>query len=407
MIKKHPASKDIAFIIGTYPFRTTTFIDREILELKRKGLRIYIISIRRPIHKISCKNVKKLEEGTHYLLPVKYASLLKASGFFFITRPFSCFSTLLYLISRKQENFFKRVKTIFYFFEGILAANQLKKMRVKHIHAHFADRSTIVALVASRLLKMPYSFTAHANDIYVKPTMLKEKIENAKFVTTCTKYNKKYLEKITKKKVELIYHGLDLNIFKNNYRKQKNNLNFIISVGQLKEKKGFEYLIKACRILNKEKINFYCEIIGEGPEKEKLNSLIEKYKLKNHIKLLGALQHEEVIIKLCKATVFVLPCVLAKNFDRDGIPNVILEAMAIKLPVVSTNFSGIPEVIKNMYNGLLVKSRNEIDLAKGIKIILNNKNLIEQFGKRGRLTVEEKFDIKKNIIPYIELFKKA
>jgi glycosyltransferase involved in cell wall biosynthesis len=406
MKKNNKVSEQIiAYIIGTYPFMTTTFIDREIFELKEQGLKIHIVAMRKPINIIKNQRLVELAKNLHYIIPAKIIFLLNAFFYFLITQPYIFSSTVSYLVTRKHKNFRLRIKTFFHFIEGILAAMHLNKMNIKQIHAHFADRSTTVALVASRFLKVPYSFTAHANDIYVNPIMLKEKIENAKFVTTCTKYNKQYLEKIYGKKIELVYHGLDLNDFKN--KKQdiiKKNQNSIISVGKLKEKKGFEYLIKACSLLKIQNIKFSCEIIGEGPENKRLLKLIEELKLHKEIKLSGALQHKKVIEKLHSATVFVLPCIQAKNYDRDGIPNVILEAMANKLPVISTNFSGIPEVINNMDNGILVETRNEKKLAKSIKKILFNHQLIQQFSYNGRKTVEQKFDIKKNILPLIELF---
>jgi glycosyltransferase involved in cell wall biosynthesis len=280
----------------------------------------------------------------------------------------------------------------------------LKNDGYTHLHAHFVDRAAIVAFIASKLLKIPYSLTAHAADIYVSPVMLKEKIMNAKFVTTCTKYNKAYLENHLNCKINLIYHGIDLEEkieFKNKYLKKKK---IILSIGQLKEKKGFKYLIKACEILKDKNIDFYCEIIGEGPERENLETLIKDLHLKDFVCLKGAMTHKKVMEKFNDATIFVLSCVPAKNMDRDGIPNVLLEAMLNSVPVISTKFSGIPEVIQNGINGLLVDPEDYNALAESIVKLLASQELRKSLASSGKKIIKRKFDINKNTEKLFELF---
>jgi glycosyltransferase involved in cell wall biosynthesis len=259
------------------------------------------------------------------------------------------------------------------------------------------DRASTVALVSSRLLNVPYSVTAHANDIYVRPELLDLKFSQASFVSTCTGYNRQHLEKEFKLngKLHCFYHGLELEDYQPQLR-VLSEVPVITSVGQLKEKKGFSYLIEACQILKEKGYSFHCQIIGEGPLRSKLEQQIRNLSLESHVMLNGALPHERVIEQMKSSTMFVLPCVMGSDGDRDGIPNVILEAMAMQLPVISTNHSGIPEVVIDEVNGLLVPAGDATFLAQAMVRLLDQPELRRQMGKRGRQLVTEKFDARQN-----------
>jgi glycosyltransferase involved in cell wall biosynthesis len=396
--------KKIAYIMGKFPYLTTTFIDREILEVERNGINLVLISIRQPDPFAMTPEVRRLAQKTKYILPVTWYKFLMANLYLMITRAKDYFSTLFYLLTRSHDKLSLRAKTILHFAEGIRATEILIAEGVNHIHAHFADRAAIVALVASRILKIPYSLTAHANDIYVSPVMLSEKIKNAKFTTTCTAYNKDYLERKFGQRVELIYHGIELT---DKYSDSPETINesrapFILSVGQLNEKKGFLYLIEACGLLKSHGRNIRCEIIGEGPGRKDLAGLIDKLDLSKTVNLCGALSNDEVMARYAQADIFALPCVVASDRGRDGIPNVIIEAMANQLPVISTRLSGIPEVVEHNVNGLLVPPNDSAALAAAITKLLDKYKLCVQLGSQGRLKVEQNFDIRKNTIFFIE-----
>jgi glycosyltransferase involved in cell wall biosynthesis len=398
-------SKRIAYILGSFPYLTTTFIDREIMEAKRQGADLVLVSIRSPAPFKMRPEVEELARETEYILPVPWLRFLGANLYFLLARPWSYWSTLFYLLTRRHETVGAWVKTFLHFAEGVWAAALLRRKHVDHIHAHFADRAAIVALVASRLLRVPYSLTAHANDIYVSPVLLKEKIANAKFATTCTGYNKAYLERVTGRTVELVYHGLDLAaIAPPDAPSQNDHPALILSVGQLKEKKGFPYLIKACHWLKDQGYDFRCEIVGAGPQRGDLENLIADLKLQDTVILRGALPNAEVMRKYTQATLFVLPCVLAKDGDRDGIPNVLLEALLHQVPVISTRLSGIPEVVQDEVTGLLVESGDEEAVAKAIARLLDAPQLRKRLAQEGCRQVREKFDIQANVGRLVELF---
>ncbi len=388
----------LAYIIGTYPSLTTTFIDREITFLRHWGVNLRVVSIRRFSERLS-PDQKALQREVAYLLPVSKGAFLRAHVSFAVRRPQAYWSALLYLLTRPHPNLETRLKTLLHFGEGVYAAHVLRPYAPNHLHAHFVDRAATVALVAGRLLSTPYSVTAHANDIYVNPVLLPEKLSEAKFVATCTGYNREHLARVgngnLSPKINCIYHGLDVSHYQPDSKPWDTPL--LLSVGQLKEKKGLAYLIKACRILKDRGYNLECQIVGEGPLRPALEAQIRQLSLEDAVTLCGALPHPEVIEKYRQATLFVLPCVVSANGDRDGIPNVILEAMAMQVAVVSTRHSGIPEVVEDGVNGLLVPPADEVALAEALAQLLDDPERRCQLGQRGRQTVIEKFSVEQNV----------
>jgi glycosyltransferase involved in cell wall biosynthesis len=265
-----------------------------------------------------------------------------------------------------------------------------------------------MAFVAGRLLDRPYSVTAHANDIYVKPVLLDLKLSRAHFVSTCTGYNLRHLEKEfhLNGKLHCFYHGLELEAYQPQAR-ISSEVPLITSVGQLKEKKGFSYLLQACKILRDQGYAFHCQIIGEGPLRFMLEGQIRDFSLETGVTLCGAIPHDNVIEELKRSTMFVLPCVTGSDGDRDGIPNALLEAMAMQLPVVSTAHSGIPEVLSDGVNGFLVPSADAKTLAEAMAKLLDQPALRREMGVRGRQFVSEKFDAVHNASRLLQEMLKA
>jgi len=389
----------LAYLVGTYPALTTTFIAREVVLLQQWGIRLKMFSIRRPPEPLTAEQ-SELQKGVVYLLPAGILALLVAHLRFAFLRPGKYFGTLFCLLTRPHADFSSRFKTFLHFGEGVYLAHLLRHEHWDQIHAHFVDRAATLALVASSLLDVPYSVTAHANDIYVAPVLLPEKLARASFVATCTGYNKDHLSRILPAslngKVKCIYHGLDLDAYRRDSRPPEGKP-VLISVGQLKEKKGFAYLLEACRLLKDAGYDFVCQIVGEGPLRDALQAQIRQLSLGDIVVLCGALPHQQVIEKYRRATLFVLPCVLGGDGDRDGIPNVILEAMAMELPVVSTRHSGIPEVVEDGVNGLLAPPEDAQALAAAVAKLLDDPASGRQYGTRARHTILENFDLARNV----------
>ncbi len=390
----------LTYLIGTYPLLTTTFIDREIRLLRQRGVPVQVVSIRRPKRPLSPEQ-ETLAKDVLYLLPVSPVKLVAAFLWAGVLRSFTTWRILFYLLTRPHPDFKARLKTILHVGTGVYAAFLLRRQPGHHLHAHFVDRAATAAIVMSRLLNRPYSVTAHANDIYVDPVLLPEKMAEAKFVATCTRYNETHLASLNGngvgKKLHCIYHGLDIDQYQPPEQRRAFKPPLLLAVGQLKEKKGFAHLLRACRLLKDQGYDFQCRIVGEGPDRQALTRQIQQLGLGETVELCGALPHQDVINKYKEADIFVLPCVTGQDGDRDGIPNVILEAMAMELPVVSTRHSGIPEVVADGVNGLLVPPADDTALAQALAKLLEDGNGRRQLGQRGRQTVIESFSVEKNV----------
>jgi len=262
-----------------------------------------------------------------------------------------------------------------------------------------------------QLSGIPYTFTAHAKDIYVSdPDLFRPKLELAQAVVTCTQYNRGYLVKqfgrLADRKVRCIYHGLDVSQFKFTLsRKEDPGEPVILSVARLVEKKGLEDLIMAAEVLRRRGRAIKVEIIGTGPLRDTLQAQAQRLGLADRVRLAGAQAHDAVCLAYQRASVFVLPCVVASNGDRDGIPNVLLEAMASGVPVVSTPVSGIPEVIESGVNGLLVSPHDATGLADAIERLLASREFSEGLARTARTKLESAFSLEASAEQLLAVFR--
>jgi glycosyltransferase involved in cell wall biosynthesis len=304
------------------------------------------------------------------------------------------------LLAAAHPSWKARAKTVLHLGQGLAAAQLFMDKSISHVHAHFVDRAAVAAMVVAAVLDVEYSATAHANDIYVNPVLLEEKVERASFVSTCTRFNHGYLIEllgnVAQQKVVVDYHGLDTAPYLAAKRDVSHSPR-IVAIGQLKEKKGFTYLIDALALLSDEGMDeILLTIIGSGPLKASLDEQIAASGLTNRVELTGSLAHPDVVKRLRTATMFVMSSVLADNGDRDGIPNVILEAMASGVPVIGTSVSGIPEVVHEGETGLLVQPNNARALADAIRRILDDTDLGATLSAAAQHVVVESFDTQRN-----------
>ena len=291
-------------------------------------------------------------------------------------------------------------KTRRYLKAAVIAAD-LHQKQITHLHAHYAHRPAETAMRAALWTGISFSFTAHAKDLFLtNKSKVYSLVKKAEFVLTCTRDGKNYLRNICKPKyhdkIECIYHGLPLEKYGCDPNKKYDGSPIILSAGRFIDKKGFDVLLESLFILKRKGIKFKCIIAGDGRLDKEIKSLSIKLGLEQDINFPGFLSENEMIKLYRKGCVFVLSSRESADGNKDGIPNVILEAMAFGLPVVSTSVGGIPEVVRNHWNGLLINPNDSIELADAIEIILRNNKLREEMGSRGRKTVNQKFDIQKN-----------
>ena len=403
----HNGRLRLSYIIGTYPVLTETFIDREIRHLFDLGVDLEIVSIRRPRTDLSPAQ-RELSRRVRYLLPVSWLGLVLSQLTAAIGRPRTYFGTLAWLLSRRHDGAPRR-RTAFHFVTGVYLARVLRARRGIHLHAHFVDRAATVALVASRFLDSTYSVTAHAREIYVDAFLLRERIGEAVFAATCTEYNRRYLADLVgpsvAPRVLRLYHGLDLQTYLDGpERNPSAERPLLLAVAQLAERKGLRHLIEACRILADRGRAFECEIIGDGPLRGELERQVRELGLEDRVRLTGPLPYLDVVARYPRAAAFVLPCIVTSEGDRDGIPNVILEAMAAAVPVVSTPVSGIPEVLRDDDTGLVVPEGDAAAIADAVERLLDDPALGTRLGAAARTFVSSEFDLTRNINRLVDRF---
>jgi glycosyltransferase involved in cell wall biosynthesis len=282
---------------------------------------------------------------------------------------------------------------------------------IGHLHGHFAHSPTSVTRFASSFSGLPYSFTAHAKDIYTsKREKLRQRIEEAEFVVTCTKHNQDYLEELrgdSTTPIHCIYHGIDLSLFNNNaVAKSAQTAHQIFTVARLTTKKGLPTIYKALSLLKNKGIDFKHTLIGDGDDRELIISLIKTLNLEDCCQWLGTQTHEEVLKQFKKSDLFVLGCEIAPNGDRDGIPNVLVESLAMGIPALSTHISAIPEILINEQTGITVSPRDPLAMAAAMERLLTDTGLRERLILGGKEHVAANFDNRRLIENLAEIFKK-
>lgn len=389
----------IGFLVKTFPKLSETFILGEILGLERQGLSLDIFSLRRPSDRQVQPAARDLRATVSYVPPVsalQFPAVVAAHLRLLGKSPARYLGALRFLLSRAEGVGVRE------FLQAGCLAGQLRRNRIEHLHVHFASEPAGVAELVEKLTGIPYSISAHAKDIYLPcAASLRRKLRGARFTVTCTEYNRDFLTRVAgaDARVYRMYHGLDLGLFRvgGEAPAARDAVPTILSVGRLREKKGFEVLIEACGRLRDAGVTLRCRIVGYGPDRKRLAALIARYRLEDTVELCGKMTHEALIGLYREATVFVLPCLIARDGDRDGIPNVLLEAMALRLPVVSTEISGIPEVVRHGENGLLTQPRDAPALAAAIQSLFDRPEERARMGAAGRETIERMFSIDDNL----------
>lgn len=383
-------SPRIAYVLKVYPRTSQTFVLTEILAHERAGLAVDIFSLRRT-------------DDSRF-----HAALAKVqSPVFQIARAGSKATVVLEELREHGKHLPKLwdvVQNTRANAEDLIQAARISRAimdrGIVHMHAHFGTIATVVARLASKITGISYSFTAHAKDIFhevVVEEVLRKKLADAAGVITVSQFNVNFLkDKYTDAadRVRLIYNGLDLNEFQ--FEQSGDKPPLILAVGRLVEKKGFKYLLEACSILRSRGVLFRCEVVGGGVLEAELQDQLRKLDLGDCVELCGPMSQSDVISKIRQACVLAAPCVHAEDNDRDGLPTILLEAMALGTPCISTPVTGIPEVLKHDETGLMVAERDKVELADACERLLADQHLRATLVLNGRRLIEENFDIDKN-----------
>jgi len=411
---KESQSPVLGMILKGYPRISETFISNEILLLENLGFSIHLFSMRHPREAFCHESVKMINAPVHYLpesLLMPLPKLLYYNLMLATNRPLVYAKALRLAIKRFLRT--RKVATIKHLLQaGYLVQHLFPGSNIKHLHAHFAHSPTSVTMFASLLTGLPFSFTAHAKDIYTSnQRQLREKIEHARFVVTCTDYNREHLMRLSHRRitpVHRIYHGININLFSHNTINSNPSAPYqLLTVARITPKKGLPTVYRALRHLCDRGIPFRHTLIGDGDDREKILSLVKELGLNHVTRWLGTQPHHVVLEHYRSADLFVLGCEVAPNGDRDGIPNVFLESMAMGVPVVATNISAIPEVLKEEKTGLLVPPGQPKKMAIAMDRLLTEIGLRKRIISEARRRMIKEFDNKILIGDLAELYRKA
>jgi glycosyltransferase involved in cell wall biosynthesis len=399
----------VGYVVSTWPRLSQTFVLREILAVERRGVPVRIFSTKDPDGEPSHGDLAQVRAGVTYLsLRRRWKPALRANLRLVRDRPAPYARTLLAALRYRRWDVIRR------FVQAAYLTDLLRRDPVDHLHAHFATAPTLVAMFTHQLSGVPYTFTAHARDIYVDtpPALLRAEMARAEVVVTVSEYNRGYLSRQlgppANGQVRCIYNGLDLRQFPfDRSRPADAGPPVILSVGRLIEKKGLGDVLAAAAILQRRGRSVRVEIIGTGPLQPALAAQVRRLGLQDRVAFLGAQPQEAVRLAYRRATIFALPCVVTAEGDRDGIPTVLLEAMASGVPVVSTSVSGIPEVIQSGHNGLLVAPHDPAMLADALDLLVADADLRDRLARAARRTIEAHFSIERNAGELVTLFQRG
>jgi glycosyltransferase involved in cell wall biosynthesis len=432
----------VAYVLKGYPRMSELFIASEIYRLERLGvpLRLYVIKpadesrqhgivarikskpeylpattslTKTPLRRWLAAHLRDFLPSLRSVARRRPAGVARAAGAAFAQgfrarRGFRSWPRKVYL-----KEFLQAAMVA----DGVLRAGD-----VRHLHAHFCHGATTVAWLASLMTGLPFSFTAHAKDIYCESLnpagLLRRKMRAARFVVTCTDANREHLLKVEPgAKVHCVYHGLNAEFTEllsetNGAARPSTSADGgrlrALGVGRLVEKKGFDVMVEACGILRSRDVAFEAVIVGEhGGHEEEIRRRIAALNLGDSVRLAGPMEQTRLFEEYRSAGVFCLPCRVLDNGDRDGIPNVLMEAMACGLPVVTTPVSGIPEIIRDGVNGRLVPPDDPAALADALLRIDSDRQLARSLSNEARATVRERFDGERFAAQLAKLFREV
>lgn len=404
----------VGYVLKRFPRLSETFILNEVLELERQGVHVEIFSLLRPPEEQRHALLSQIKANVTYLPGASLAEgWTVREG---LDKPRR--AAMDALVSSGDPLFSGKMPTEIckLHLKGATVAMLARERGLEHLHAHFGSDATTVALLAGRLVAIPFSFTAHARDIYhtyVDPAsddaMRRVKIAEASFVATVSEFNRKHLAALMglgeADHVHRLYNGIDLTRFRPSFAGREPGL--ILAVGRFVEKKGFRDLIDACAALGYSGRKFRCILVGDGPDRPMLQGRAEELGLENKIEFAGAMPQEDLLALMAQASVMALPCVVGESGDRDGLPTVLLEALAAGMPAVTTTVSGGPEIVEDGKNGYLIPPGKSAALADALGRILDDPSHAKSMGEAGRHKAETLFDLRQNVTTLRGYFEQA
>lgn len=427
-------SPSIAYVLKGFPRLSEIFIASEILRLETSGVPVRLLVLKaedETVHHPVVDEIRAVPEhltpagsvsGTPFLrwLRITLPGFVPALGRTFVRRPFGVLRAASAAVAqayraRRGVLAWRKVYAKEFLQAIALADRLLDQPGVRHLHAHFCHGATTVTWLASMITGLPFSFTAHAKDIYCESLnpagLLVRKMRAARMVVTCTDANRIHLEQLAPgTAVHCVYHGLNTDftrLIEGMAATQRHQLQpyRILAVGRLVAKKGLDVLVDACAILERRGVPLHLDIVGEdGDQKADLAARIANHGLAAAVTIRGPMTQPALVDIYRSASVFCLPCRVAADGDRDGIPNVLMEAMACGLPVVTTPVSGIPELLTDRVNGLFVPPDDAAATAEALHRLYSDLPLAEQLARAAQEDVRTRFCGDRSVARLVDLF---
>ena len=377
-----PSDHRIAYVCKMYPRFSETFIVSEILAREDAGEDLEVVSLRPPADGRFHADLARVRAPVHYL----DAATPRAKQLWADLQALGSGVRVAELLEAEVRDAAQAIE---------LAA-LIETRGITHLHAHFGSVATTVARLAARLAGITYSFTAHAKDIFhesVDPGDLRRKLLDAHHVITVSEFNLRFLRERYGRaadRVHRVYNGIGLDAFRADPALEGRDIG-VVAVGRLVEKKGFDVLLEACALARDRGQPLRCRIVGSGERHDALQAQLDALGLQEQVTLVGPLPQDQVRAELRRATVMAAPCVHGSDGNADGLPTVILEAMALGTPVVSTPVTGIPEAVVEGVTGRLVAERDAGALATALLEVTADAAERQRLAAAARHHVEEHF----------------
>ncbi len=404
----------LAYIMSRFPKISETFVLYEILALEAQGLQVEVFPLLRERQTISHPEAAAVVARAHYH-PFLSWRILQAVLYFLLHRPIATLRVLLEVLrgTLGSRNFF--IGALGIFAKTMRFAYEMQRLGVEHVHAHFATHPALAALIVHRLTGIPFSFTAHGSDLHVDRCMLEHKVRAAAFVVTISAFNREVMlqecGENLRRRIHVVHCGVDPAVFapvaSGAHAGAGGHVLRLLCVASLEEVKGHRTLIEACAELVARGVRLRCDLVGDGPQRRAIETQIEAAGLGDAVRLHGNLPRPEVSRMMAAADIFCLASVPTRDGKREGIPVVLMEAMATGLPVVSSRLSGISELVEDGVVGVLVEPRDSLGLAAALEQLAGDRERRHALGQAGRRRVEMHFDLHQNARRLAALFAHA
>jgi colanic acid/amylovoran biosynthesis glycosyltransferase len=408
----------VAYLSNLYPSAVEPYVGDEVRELRRRGIRVVTGSVRMALRQ--GESGEQDHPSDIVLEPLRIGLLLGALWLGVRQWP-RISSLILRILLRGREGPLRRVKALVHTWLGACYALRLREYEIDHVHVHHGYFGSWIALTAARLLNAGFSMTLHGSDLLLDGNYLATKLEYCKFCLTVSKFNQQYIldhyPGIEPKKIIVSCLGVEIcDSIESRLKREESRPFSMLSVGRLHRVKDHAFLVHACAQLHAHGLRFECAIAGDGPERESLEKLIRKNGLENEVTLLGHVPREQMDVLYARADLVVL------TSRSEGLPLVLMEAMARCKIVLAPAITGIPELVVDGKNGFLFQPRSQGDFVSRVLLIhsllaaktsghdsfiLSSSRRLDWVRHAAQVTVRHHFNGKKNLEAFANVFIRA